>query len=176
MRKRVLPILLATAMLFGGVCALPISGAEAGNPERKVKLNLKVSSKPEEADIYYAPIEKERTLPDKEKYVHAGKTPLTLELLIHHPKGSPSKHWEPIEYHITARKEGYKTTEAAFGSVAATFLRPSPDGKNYLMYDLWYGGKDKEKFWLKNPKLTKLDINYDLVFEFIKEEAKEGVK
>ncbi len=168
-KRKALPVFLAAAMLYGGTCALPISRAEAGNPERKVNLNLKVSSKPEEADIYYAPIEKLDTIPSKEKYVHAGKTPLTLELLIHHPKGSPYTHWEPLTYHIIAEKERYKSTDAAFGNVGITFLRPSPDNKNYIKYGQWYSPKDKEKIFVNNPNLTNLNINYDLVFEFIKE-------
>jgi hypothetical protein len=62
-KRKALPILLATAML-GGVSALPVSKAEAGwipfvrkqTHERNLNLNIKISSKPEEVDIYYAPI------------------------------------------------------------------------------------------------------------------------
>jgi hypothetical protein len=177
-------LLATTAIVTGlafGACALPISSAEAGlagfvkYPERNINLNIKVSSKPEEADVYYAPMEKEGVLPDKEKYVHAGKTPLKLELLIHSPEGS-RKHWEPFSYHIVGKKEGYRDIEAFFGSAGITFARPSPDGKNYLLYGQWYNQKDKEKLYLKNPNLTKFDVNYDLVFELIKEETKEKIE
>jgi hypothetical protein len=93
--------------------------------------------------------------------------------LFYSPKGSHELKWEPFGYHITTKKEGYKTSAALVGSAGMKFLKPSPDGKEYLTYIGWYSPKDKEKIFANRPSVAKLKVNYDLVFELIKEETKE---